>query len=113
MSTKKPKKKIMSEDQFAELESAEGALSAYREDMANQKDNVREATRDTREAQANLKKEKNQLAKVEKNVAAAKKTLVKLKAKYKGWAKPKIDSGYANVLPSDETSGVLNIAEGT
>lgn len=116
MSTKpktKTVKKIMSEDQLAEMGAAESSLDAYREYVANLKSNVREATRDAREAQANLKNEKNQLAKAEKDAAVAKKKLAKLKVKYKGWAKPKTDSGYANVLPSDETPGDLNIAEGT
>ena len=95
MKNMKKIKKTMTEAQLAELEAAESALGEYRDDVANQKPNVREAEQDVRLSLAGLKKEKNHLAKAEKDVAIAKKTVAKLKTKYKGWARPKADASPA------------------
>jgi hypothetical protein len=88
MKKQNAKKKTMSLDEVEELSDAENLLVVYREDLATYRDNVREAKRDTREALANLKKEEIKLASAEKDVAEAKKGLDRLKAKYKGWARP-------------------------
>jgi chromosome segregation ATPase len=90
--TMKTKKKMMTEDQLGELQEADGRLAECREDLVNQKSNLSAAEAHAREAQAILKKEKNLLARSEKEVTVAKKHLAKLKAKYKGWMRPKESS---------------------
>lgn len=107
MKNKKSAKKTMTFEQVEELNDAENLFLTYREDLTNYRVNLREAERDTREAQANLKKEKNLLAKTEKDVAAAKKSFDKLKTKYKGWAKPKPDAS-----PARHYSSGVQVREG-